>query len=191
MSFHREYINPILSDIKAAKLSGNQKAYEEYVTELFYRVRKPLLKHAYNVLLVKGDAEECFVVTIEKVAERILSFNENEDGFNWIVTTARNTAIDMNAVYRNLTPIENVAYYLSHDKKTEDTIALSMDLKNALSRLSEKDRNIFLYYYYDQFSISQIAKYFGHSKSTIHAHLEKSRETLRKYLEIPERNGKK
>ncbi|MBQ8283801.1 MAG: sigma-70 family RNA polymerase sigma factor [Clostridia bacterium] len=181
-------VNEILIDMQRAKKQGDTNRLNFGCKALYDLVREPLMNYAKCVLIVKADAEDCLFITLHKICELIHSFKPYKDGYNWLIKSMRNTAINMNRETGKSTPLDDVAYFLCNDKITEDSIVLKMDVRKALLKLSKKDREILIYYYFDQFSMDEISELFGYSKSTIHSHLKKSESLLRDILGNPEQN---
>lgn len=104
----------------------------------------------------------------------------------YLYTIARNLCIDE---YRRIKPV-----YLSEtdegvEQTFEDKAILHTELKQALDRLDEEDRELMLLRYVNEENVSDIGKLFKLSRFAVYRRLQKILKELRAYLEGSDENG--
>ena len=84
-------------------------------------------------------------------------------------------------------PFEELIDYVSSDTSTEETVELKemcAAINRFLSRLSPVERQLFLARYWFAAPVAEISERFGFSQSKVKSQLMRTRNKLRKYLEV-------
>ncbi len=147
---------------------GLASIYEAYV-KLIYAV-------VYDTVGSKEDAEDItseFFIKLIRVAD---SFKKGSPHKTWLVTIARNMAIDhirkrsKEVLEIDNTPDEGEAPRQWEDTSrgsVEDTVAMSMDIKQAMDTLSPKEKEIIDMKLVGQFKFKEIADMTGQPMGTV------------------------
>ena len=86
-------------------------------------------------------------------------------------------------------PYEELVDYVASDTSTEDTVELKelcAAINHFLSKLSPVERQVFLARYWFAAPVSEISEKFGFTQSKVKSQLMRTRNKLRKYLEVEE-----
>ena len=84
-------------------------------------------------------------------------------------------------------PFEELSDYVSSDNSTEETVELQelcAAINRFLSKLAPVERQLFLARYWFAAPIAEIAEKFGFTQSKVKSQLMRTRNKLRKYLEV-------
>ncbi len=149
--------------------------------ELIYRVVHSVLDTAHSKVLV----DECVDDILLIVWYNISSYDENRGKFrNWLISVAKFKAID----YKRKS---NKAYQLQefHQEIYEEgeDVNLTTEERNhnfyvLIKELNEKDKEIFIKRYLDEYSVQEIALEFGMTRDTVYSRLSRGRRKLKKRL---------
>lgn len=172
-------------------LLGEQDAYEELVR----RYQKPALNTAYlslrNRFLAEDAAQDAFVTAWM----RLNTLREPARFGPWVCRIAGNTARNMAKHYRDYLPPdeEELAalaarrdYIQWQTAQAEEEV--SETLRQSLNRLSEKVRTVIRLHYFEGLSVAEIAYRLSIPAGTVKYRLHEGRETLRKGLDMMNRN---
>jgi len=164
----KKYINDIVKKIA----DGDDEAFE-----ILYKTMCPILEaFLYNKLvskyLIKDVINDTFLKVIEKSKTRMLFIN----CFSWIITIAKNTALNYNKKYsREYMTESNVDP--TFDSESEE--AELLDIETAISALTSNEREILLYKT-DDLTFKEISSIMKISESSSKRLFEKSR---RKFMQ--------
>lgn len=149
-----------------------ETVYEKYA-DMLYRT-------AYSLLLSLHDAEDATAEVFVKYIKNRPSFNDSEHEKAWLLRVTVNTCHDIQRrrTVRTYTPIDELAAVLP----AEDTSAKTDVLESVLA-LPEKYRVCVILHYFEDFSVEQIAKALGLTKSAVKMRLARAREMLKKELD--------
>ena len=104
----------------------------------------------------------------------------------YLYTIARNLCIDE---YRRIKPVCLSETDEGVEQSFEDETILHTELKHALDRLDEEDRELMLLRYVNEENVSDIGKLFKLSRFSVYRRLQKILKELRTYLEGSDENG--
>ena len=111
------------------------------------------------------------------------SYSDSGKGIRYLYTIARNLCIDE---YRKPSPEEYEEDELEGMQITEgheEDVINKLVLKEALSKLSEEDRELVLLRYVNEVSVGTICNIFGMSRFALYRRLNKILEGMKKDLE--------
>lgn len=162
---------------------GTRQDFEEIVRYYIPYVMT-ILQNQLRTEHSEADAEEaCMDVFLALWHNRERIRSDNLRG--WLVRVARNKACDLvrKKGLRTI-PLEDLLAV------TDDRILDGMEQKeknrlvrDALGKLGDSDREIFLRYYYYEQKVNEIAGEMGMNPETVKSRLKRGREALKKLLE--------
>ena len=128
----------------------------------------PLMRYIIAPILKNPqDREDCLSEVTMCVWEKIGQFNRERGSWKaWLTSIARNTALNHT---------RNISYRNCHQERQSA-------VKNALCRLSAKDRMLFYRKYYYLQSTAQIASELGMTERAVEGRLYRMKKQLRKML---------
>lgn len=135
------------------------KLYEFYLSKIYGFV--------YNRIRHKQTAEDVTSTVFTKAVENISSFRGHNSGFaSWLYGIARNAVIDQYRKQKPTVEIESAADVALDDDFTADVDKefLTLEMKNYLSRLSPREREVILMRIWDDLSHREIAEILGISE---------------------------
>ncbi len=137
--------------------------------------------YALAFSMVKNDADASEIIS-ESVFKGYKNFDtlKNINSFKpWIMRIVHNTAVEYirkNSKIISLDQIEIIA------DRNENFLINSISLQSAVKRLKTPYRTVITLYYYEDFSIPQIAKITGDSPVAVKQRLSRARKMLREFL---------
>lgn len=160
----------------------NEKALEE----LFHLTREKLFYLACKYLNDKSLAEDVLLEVYSKVYEKAHTFDQKQNGFNWLHTMVKNKALDFNRTHsKNDGDVEfNEEFYISN---VEDSSPRLKNLKVALKYLTPEERNIIILKFWENSTLSDIAEKVNIPLSSLHRRYVKILHKLYKILSKLER----
>lgn len=147
--------------------------------ELFVITGRMLLFMARKYLYNKSYAEDLVSETYLKVVKSADSFDKKQNGLNWLYKIVKNGALNQNLKERNFTePIpENVA-----DKDFVSEWLDTILVENAVSTLSDEEKDLIYLRYWEGYGIQEIADKLGKPLSTTHDMLKRTCKKLKQHL---------
>lgn len=172
------------------RLQNGEKAAFEKLFEL-YKVRA--VRTAYlltnNRALAEDITQEAFVQCYLKIKDL-----KNPMQFKtWFFKSLTRIAWRMSTKEKTVVPVENI-FELTDYKDTEQVELDFINKENAermmsmISKLEEKLRTTVLLYYYNEFSVSEIASIMGCFEGTVKSRLHTARKKLKKSLGVEEKH---
>ena len=161
---------------------------QQRLGRLVEQYQTDLLRMCYIQLHDTALAEDAVQETFIKAYKAMPAFRGDCSEKTWLMRIAINTCRDMlhSAWFRHLdrriTPEQLPEPVIQPD---EDAV----DLTCEVMRLSQKDREVILLYYYEAMTTEEIAQTLGVAKSTVSTRLEQGRQKLRQALERRRSHG--
>lgn len=145
---------------------------------------KRMLALAQGILGSRADAEDAVQESFLKIARSVRSFRADTNGSAWIMRIVRNTALDM-LRGRNRRAEESIDgfFSLTDGNYSEEALSEGIALERAVARLNIDERRLIYYRYYLDFTVREIARETGQSKSAVQRALEKAEKKLKIFLE--------
>lgn len=137
-----------------------------------------ILRISYNYLQHTFDAEDICQTVLLKFISCDLSFDTNEHEKAWLIRTTINACRDLrkNAYSRKTVGLDAVT-------GKESPKAPDSDLLEEIKKLPVNYRMSIYLYYYEGYSVKEIAKIMGKSKFAVSQYLSRGRRELRKKME--------
>ena len=134
---------------------------------------------AFSVVKNDADAAEIISESIFRAYRKIDTL-KNENAFKpWILRIVHNTAVEF--VRKNAKIVSMDTIDLA-DEDVENHLLTTISLQEAVKSLKQPYRTVVTLYYYEEFSIAQIAKITDTSMVTVKQRLFRARKQLREIL---------
>ena len=168
-------LNEMLRDLKM----GDADALDGiYVT-----IGRRMFALARGIVKNNADAEDVIQECFLKIVRFIRSFQEGTNGYAWIMRIVRNTALDfVRKNKRTATEDLDEFFHLTDERYSADRREEALLLEDALQKLTDGERRMIYYRYYLDFTVRDIAKETGLSKSAAHRALMSAEDKLKKLL---------
>ena len=145
-------------------------------TDIVEQYSGTIYRTAYQYLMCTADAEDAVQeVFIKLLKKRSCTFRDSEHLKAWLLRVTKNYCIDL--IRRKKTQNETVL--------TEQLFAPESDeqhLLEELNQLKPKYREVLYLYYYEGYTIKEIAAITRTRQNTINSRLTRAREVLKKVL---------
>lgn len=155
----------------------NIKTEEEYnkIVDMFSDM---MFRIAYQNLFHVSDAEDAVQdVFVKLLRKRDHCFRDYEHLKSWLIRVTINQCLDYkkSLFRRNTVAIDNLE--IPYEQKEQE-------IMEELYQLPEDTRNILYLYYYEEYTIKEIAKILGKKQNTVNSKLTRGRKQLKKILEV-------
>lgn len=154
---------------------GTEGSRAELIEATIKRYANLIFRLAYTNLKNHHDAEDVLQDVSVALVRGNPPFEDEKHLKNWIVTATLNRCRD---IYRSA--------WRNRTEPLEDYLALqapeTQSVMEELWQLPENYRNIIYLYYYEGFTIPEIAEILGKSPNTIGSGLQRARKKLKKIL---------
>lgn len=137
-------------------------------------------KIAFNYVRSPEDADDVYSETFLAYFKKEREFESEEHRKAWLIKVTINEAKTLLSKRSYGEEINDEI--LGGEDKSLDTIQ-SLDLKEAILRLPEHQREVIMLFYMQGLSTEQISGILGKNKNTVAVTLMRAKEALRKYLE--------
>jgi RNA polymerase sigma factor (sigma-70 family) len=165
--------------LSAAIARGDELAFRE----LYDRYQDRLFRFA--LVLGKGDthlAHEVVQAAFLTAASKLRRVESAEHLWNWLARIARQHLAKIRRQLRRDSPIITVANMPEPDLEAVSEPALEQSLDAALHLLSEEERQLVEWFYFDELSHKVIAEKTGATAKAVSCRLERARAKLRSLL---------
>ena len=178
MENDREKFNVSINKILKCVKNGDKNKMDELFLKSFNHFYAYALYRTYN----KTRAEDAVMGMYENILKYIDSFDPDKGGVGWMVKI-------LNRVIYNLNSDEFDKK--KHEQAIEDDINAtqlndiyeSIGLAEAVSDLSDSDKQIVFLYYFERRTLNEIANKVKLSSSAVHKRLQQILKKLKKVLE--------
>ena len=151
---------------------------EENIRRVVEDYSPMLLRLAMTRSLSTADAEDAVQEVFLRLLTQLPRFRDGEHERAWLIRTTIHRASDLRKAASNRTlPLEE-AEVVAMPEEAESSPILS-----AVQALPEKYSTVIHLYYYEGYTIKEIAKLLGLPTPTVGTRLSRGREKLRKLLE--------
>lgn len=175
----KENAEQIVSLIKAGKSKGFRLAIHAYWAQI--------RAFALDVTGNDYDADEVTDDTFIRAFSSISRFDPLKSAFTtWLMRIAHNTAIShlrkrhTETVPLECVPADTVASLSPYDSMEDPRVSF---LQNAIARLDHEDRSIIHQFYYEEYSIEDIAYVIGKTPGATAVKLHRIRQHLKSLIE--------
>lgn len=150
--------------------------YQEYYLVLF--------RTALLILGKKEDAEDVLQDTFVSIYNNVKTLSDFEKLRPWVFSILKNTSYTRYKKRKRELPDEFVLDKAEESPTYlgEDDFAEKSEIQDALMSLKEKEREVLVLYYYNDFSIEEIASICKTFQGTVKSRLYRARKNLKKEL---------
>ena len=126
----------------------------------------------------RADAEDVTQDAFLKLYERKPDFTYDEEYKAWLLRITANRCKDLlkSHWYRFSEPLDESIQAPENDEETKD------ELLSALSKLGAKTRTVLYMYYYEEYSVKEIAELMGDTETAVTSQLWRGRKRLKELL---------
>lgn len=157
------------------------------IEEVYNEYHDKVLGYIRSKVNNKEDAEDLCADVFLKVQKKLVEYDSEKAGVStWIYTIARNSVIDF---YRGSHVTEELPDELSEEIASDDETDSELlrretlvELAEALKKLSEEERAIIIYRYYDGLSLTDIQKKTGLSYGQVKLRHNAALKQMRKFF---------
>lgn len=140
-----------------------------------------ILRLAYSYMKNREDAEDVVQETLIRLMQSQLVFEDEQKEKAWLLTVASNLCCDQlkNADRRHSVAMPEGYEAAAPDNPKPD---IGNEVLQEVLRLPEKYRSVIHLYYFEEYSIREIAEIVGKKEVTVRSLLKRGRERLQKKL---------
>ena len=170
------------------RIIGLIKNRDEKGMEELLRHYSPLINYIISPILENpSDREECLSEISMKIWSKIDLYDPGKGSFNgWLTAVARNTALNRARQIKTSLSIDEIYTQTASSDPDPEEILLRQErnkaLKEALDRLSRRDKELFYRKYYYMQSTAQIARELTTTERAVEGRLYRIKKKLRKAL---------
>lgn len=148
-------------------------ASDEYIEQTVKKYSSSMLKVAFSLLKSTADAEDAVQEAFVKLITKAPEFENDEHRKAWLLRVTVNISKNMlkSAKRKNLPLTEEIPY----SEKSDDVLPYVLSL-------NEKYRVVTHLYYYENYSIKEIAEILSLPAATVGTRLSRARKMLEKSL---------
>ena len=157
---------------------GHEDAYRQVVEEYGNK----LLRTCYLILKDKEEAEDVVQEALIRVFQKLNTFKENSGLYTWIYTIALNLCRDRLRRKKELLVVEDE--WVGSDD-VESHVEKNIDrelLRKELFEINPTYREALVLFYFDDFSVKEIAEILEEKEGTIKSRLSRGRNILKEKL---------
>lgn len=150
-------------------------ASDEYIEQIVKTHSSSMFRAAFAVLRNRDDAEDAVQEAFMKLMEKAPQFTDDEHAKAWLLRVTVNLSKNMlkASLRKNKSETEEASY-------TENE---SDEVLFCVMRLEENYRTVIHLYYYEGYSIKEIASILSLPSATVGTRLKRGRSKLKKMLE--------
>lgn len=169
----------------------NEKALDYVIDNYGWIIKSIVKKHLYNLTSVQ---DECINDILLGIWNNINSFDESKSEFkNWVAGIAKFKSIDYKRKYLKSLEYENIDdLNISISDNTHEEIIkneLNDDIKDMLSCLKEKDRDLFYKLYVEEKEIEAITEETGLKRDIIYNRISRGKKKIQRLFRLSESRG--
>lgn len=148
------------------------------IEEYFSRYRDNVFAVAFNYFKNSYEADDCVQETFVKLFKCKTDFESEEHIRNWIIRVAVNECkrVTLSSWFRKKESLDNYAEKLTFTDPEESALFY------AVMSLPAKYRQVVHLYYYEDYSVKEIAQLLGRSETAVTTQLGRARKKLKSIL---------
>lgn len=148
------------------------------IQQIFERQHRRVYRIAMMMLQNSADAEDAVQNVFLKFVEKGQEFNDEEHENAWFITVTKNYCKDqLKSSWHKQVDFGEIPETASPESEDTD------NLLPYIMKLKDKYREVLYLYYYEEYSVKEMAQILGRGESTLQTQLSAARGKLRKMLE--------
>lgn len=153
---------------------------EEEYTEIVEQYSDMIFRIAYQNLFQISDAQDVvqdvFLKLVKHIKSREYCFQDHEHLKAWLIRVTINQCLDAKKSFfrKHTVPVEQLD--VSYEPEEREVL-------EELAQLPEEYRMILYLYYYEEYTIREIAQILGKKQNTVNSKLTRGRKRLKKLME--------
>ena len=148
------------------------------IQQIFERQHRRVYRIAMMMLQNSADAEDAVQNVFLKFVEKGQEFRDEEHENAWFITVTRNYCKDqIKSTWHQQVDFGEIPEQAAPGQEQED------NLLPYIMKLKDKYREVIYLYYYEEYSVKEMAKILGRGESTLQTQLSAARGKLKKMLE--------
>lgn len=163
-------------DIEAIKRAKDGNTDE--IGKIILENMQSLYRVAFSILKTEDQIEDAISNTIVLVFEKIHTLKKEEFVKTWLTRILINECYKIYNQNKKIIYLENTDDQESSYNISEDDI----DVKNIIEKLDKDLKLIVMLYYFEEYSVKDIAKIAKIPEGTVKSRLSRARAELQKYL---------
>src|SRR6056297_1689380 len=167
-----------------AVLNGNTASFKKIIERYEAMVFDLAYKHLQNYEDAKDLTQEIFL----KIFNQLDKYDNNYKFFSWLYR------ISLNEIYsylkktkwkKKIISIEKVKSFLFSDLKVyKEKSDVLFEIQKIISKVSERDNEIFTLFYFDDYSIQKISEITQETESNVKVILHRLRKKIKNELDV-------
>lgn len=155
---------------------------EDRVLECYRRHKDTVYKLAYSYFRCKSQAEDAFQEVFYKFMVHCPVFQDLEHEKAWFIRTTINVCKDLLKTKWNCDML-GLEDWDSEDKAAMESSDILDELQDAILALPERYRVPIHLYYYEEYSVREIARMLHRTESAVQTQLQRGRERIKQTME--------
>lgn len=174
MSKYEKDVNKLLKAIKNGDISKFGQLFECTANHLVGVARYYLIDKSYH--------DDVVAEAYERMLKYINSYDESQDGYNWMCKITENVAHDYNGLYAKELALSEIDLNqrTAADLRFEDAY---LDLSRAFDTLDPECRDLLYKYYFFEYSYGELAKEYNVTKNAIKKRIDRILNKIKKFIE--------
>ena len=148
---------------------------KQWFTQRVRPLLDTLYRAAYALLQNDADAQDAAQSSVEQAYRSLDRLKDRKKFRPWLLRILKNECYAILREKKRYSPFDDLP-------ETGEEPLDTLDLKNAFLRLSPESRLSVTLYYYEGYSISEIASLLGEPEGTVKSRLSRARKAMRKDL---------
>lgn len=148
------------------------------IQPIFERQHRRVYRIAMMMLRSSADAEDAVQNVFLKFVEKGQDFHDEEHENAWFITVTRNYCKDqLKSIWHRRVDFGEIPETADETEEKEERIL------PYIMKLKDKHREVIYLYYYEEYSVKEMASILGRGESTIRTQLSSARGKLKRMLE--------
>lgn len=170
-------VNSLLNDAILSVADGRV----DEVSVVYDLLGKQIYYMAYSVLRCRADSEDILQDTLLQVMTSAGDYKKGTNPVNWLLTIAKNKALNKLNEYSGKVPLEEITYSERY-AQSEDSLISPLRLSEALMTLDETDRMIVSMKVQMGYSLREISKFLYLPLTTVEKRFQRAKLRLNAYF---------
>lgn len=155
------------------KENKGNKSEEEWLLQLVEQKSDIMYRLVYNMLNNSADTEDVISTTILKAWENRKKLYPCDKAGSWMIRVALNEASNIYRTRKKLNITDSIP-----EQETDEN---QDDIWDAVRKLNPRESRVAILYYYEGYSVKEIASILKIPMGTVKSRLSSARKHLRKY----------